>query len=289
MRMEAHLSLLRLYTEWGVDFAMADLPRAVRAPQETGLRLPRLPQPDTASLPTALHRSPPTPRAPHPQAGGGTTRLPARARAPAGTPIPIGDSLEQAQQIAAKADTLEALLAAMNSFDGCPLRTTATHTVPPRGPLNAPLLFIGDAPDADEDRSGQVFSGRCGAALDEMLAPLPLARDTLALAPALPWRPPGGRPPSDLEQRLCRPFLERAITLLAPRHIILCGRLATHMLLGPETVPPRRQWLSFEQPGQPARPVLAMRHPLQLQASATARREIWQALMMVMQSLHTGG
>ncbi|MFT8885908.1 MAG: uracil-DNA glycosylase family protein, partial [Acetobacter papayae] len=80
-----------------------------------------------------------------------------------------------------------------------------------------------------------------------------------------------------------------AITLLAPRHIILCGRLATHMLLGPETVPPRRQWLSFEQPGQPARPVLAMRHPLQLQASATARREIWQALMMVMQSLHTGG
>jgi DNA polymerase len=149
------------------------------------------------------------------------------------------------------------------------------------------VLFIGDAPDADEDRSGQAFSGRCGAALDEMLAPLPLARDTLALAPALPWRPPGGRPPSDLEQRLCRPFLERAVTLLAPRRIVLCGRLAAHMLLGPETAPPRRAWLSFEQPGQPTRPVLAMRHPLQLQASATARREIWHALMMVMQSLRT--
>ena len=278
--MEAHLSLLRLYTEWGVDFAMADLPRAARAPQETALRLPHIPHTDTASAPA---RRP----AALPQAGKAAPRRPASTRTPAGAPVAAGDSLEQARQIAAKADTLDALLAAMNRFDACPLRTTATHTVAPRGPLNAPLLFIGDAPDADEDRSGQVFSGRCGAALDEMLAPLPLARDTLALAPALPWRPPGGRPPSDLEQRLCRPFLERAISLLAPQRIILCGRLATHMLLGADTTPPRRQWLSFEQPSQPARPVLAMRHPLQLQASATARREIWQALMMVMQSLRT--
>jgi uracil-DNA glycosylase family 4 len=283
--MEAHLSLLRLYTEWGVDFAIADLPRAARAEQETGLRLPRTHHPDGASAPPVPHQ--PAPARRPAQASGGAARLPASARAPVGAPVRIGDSIEQARLAAENADTLEALLSSMNSFDGCPLRATATHTVPPRGPLHAPVLFIGDAPDADEDRSGQVFSGRCGAALDEMLAPLPLARDTLALAPALPWRPPGGRPPSDLEQRLCRPFLERAVTLLAPRRIVLCGRLAAHMLLGPETVPSRRQWLSFEQPGQPARPVMAMRHPLQLQASATARREIWQALMMVMQSLRT--
>ncbi|MFT8419644.1 MAG: uracil-DNA glycosylase family protein, partial [Acetobacter sp.] len=200
-------------------------------------------------------------------------------------PTSVGESVALAQQVAAQAATPDALRCAMDTFDACSLRGTAMHTLMPSGPLNAPLMLVGEAPDADEDRSGQVFSGLCGTLLDALLAPLPLERDQLALTTALPWRPPGGRPPSDAEQRICLPFLQRAIALYAPRRLVLCGRLPATMLLGKDTPAGRREWATLDLPGLGAIPVVAMRHPLQLRASPTARREIWQTLMMVMKTL----
>lgn len=146
-------------------------------------------------------------------------------------------------------------------------------------------MLIGEAPDEDEDRSGQVFAGLCGTMLDTMLAPLPLERSQLALATALPWRPAGGTPPTEMDQRICRPFLERAITLFAPQRLLLCGRLPARMLLGKTTDLPRRNWQNITLPGLPPLPVMFMRHPLQLRASPAARREIWTTLMTVMDTL----
>ncbi|MCP1242282.1 uracil-DNA glycosylase [Acetobacter lambici] len=273
------LSLLRLYTEWGVDTAVTDHATDHRQSGAGAFRLPqaaspRAPRPAAAPLPY-----PATPA---------TTSTQAQPTPATGAEVGItslSESVALARQVAAQAATPHALRAAMEQFDACSLRGTAMHTLIPSGPTNAPLMLIGEAPDADEDRSGHVFSGLCGTLLDTLLAPLPLERDQLALATALPWRPPGGRTPSDAEQRICLPFLQRAITLFAPRRLVLCGRLPATMLLGRDTPTTRREWGTLELPGHGAIPVLAMRHPLQLRASPTARREIWQTLMMVMKTL----
>lgn len=273
------LALLRLYTEWGVDTAVADQATDHRQSGAAAFRLPQ----------TSASRAP-RPVAPTQQAAAPPAFASAQAAPPPGTGAEGGNtSLHEAaalaQQVAAQATTPDALRAAMEQFDACSLRGTAMHTLLPSGPTNAPLMLIGEAPDADEDRSGHVFSGLCGTLLDTLLAPLPLQREQLALATALPWRPPGGRPPSEAEQRICLPFLHRAIALFAPRRLVLCGRLPATMLMGKDTPAGRREWSTLDLPGYGSIPVLAMRHPLQLRASPTARREIWHTLMLVMKTL----
>lgn len=276
--MEAALSLLRLYTEWGVDVAVTDTPADHRH-AGAGLALPPLRGKTPHQTPPYIPPQPGTGRTPAPAAV--TQNQPQQPPAPTS----FADTVEQAQRLAAAANTPEELFQAMDSFTACPLRGAAMHTLMPSGPRNAPLMLIGEAPDEDEDRSGQVFAGLCGTLLDTMLAPLPLDRSQLALATALPWRPAGGTPPTEMDQRICRPFLERAITLFAPKRLLLCGRLPARMLLGKTTDLPRRNWQDITLPGLPPLPVMCMRHPLQLRASPSARREIWTTLMTVMDTL----
>ncbi|NHN91850.1 uracil-DNA glycosylase [Acetobacter sicerae] len=181
--------------------------------------------------------------------------------------------------------TIEALEKAIDGFVACNLRGTATHTVLPRGPVGARVMVIGDAPDADEDRSGVVFSGESGSLLTRMLASIGRSREEMILAPAIPWRPPGGRPPSPVEVAQCLPMLLRSIALYQPERLVLCGGLATRMLLGPDVNPARARgcWrtTSWGPEGGGQRPVMAMRHPSQLRAGATARRQIWDDMLLL--------
>ncbi|OUI89556.1 DNA polymerase [Acetobacter persici] len=289
--MDAALSLLRLYGEWGVDTVVGDSPVDQRLALSAKMRFPgeepalrRMPDGHLAGVQSrAAPAAPPV---------SGQTAPPAKVagRRPASGatsgPALLAETVAQAQSLATAAMTPEALRLAMDGFSACALRTTAMHTLFPTGPLQAPLMIIGEAPDADEDRSGTVFSGLCGELLAQMLAPLGLDRQTLLLATALPWRPPGGRAPTEAELKLCRPFLERAIALFAPQRLLLCGRLPARMLLDASSPMPRRSWgpASLSGVASPL-PTLVMRHPLQLRASATARKEIWQDLMLVAQTL----
>ena len=122
---------------------------------------------------------------------------------------------------AAAAATLDDLRAAIAEFDGCALRDTASHLVFAEGDPSADLLLIGEPPGADEDRRGTPFAGLGGAYLDRMLASIGLHRSQLMLAPLIPWRPPGDRPPSPTELTICLPFLHRLIALVGPRRILL--------------------------------------------------------------------
>ncbi|MFT9115178.1 MAG: uracil-DNA glycosylase [Acetobacter malorum] len=293
--MDAALSLLRLYGEWGVDTVVGDSPVDQRLARLGKMRFPdeepALRRASDGRLTGAQGRAaPPTPSV------SGQTPPPSREipRPPISAaqsgPALLAQTLAQARALAAAATTPEALRTAVDGFSACALRTTAMHTLFPTGPLQAPLMIIGEAPDADEDRSGAVFSGLCGDLLARMLTPLGLDRQTLLLATALPWRPPGGRAPTEAELKLCRPFLERAIALFAPQRLLLCGRLPARMLLDAKTPLPRRSWGPAAIPGLAAPlPTLVMRHPLQLRASATARKEIWQDLMLVAQTLRGSG
>ncbi len=158
---------------------------------------------------------------------------PLMRRVPAAKPrVEEGTAVEKAERAANAAETLEALKAAIAAFDLCPLRDMATNPVFAAGDPTASLLLIGGAPGADEDRSGLPFQGREGALLDQMLASVGLSRETMLLAPLIPWRPPGGRVPSAGEIALCRPFLMRLIALVAPARMVLFGPLVANTVLG---------------------------------------------------------
>ena len=113
------------------------------------------------------------------------------------------------------------------------MRKTATHTVFADGTPHAPVMVIGEAPGADEDRLGKPFVGRSGQLLDRMLAAIGLDRQTnVYITNILFWRPPGNRKPTEAEIALCLPFVWRHIALGMPRVVLFSGGTATSAILG---------------------------------------------------------
>ncbi|MBM9403830.1 uracil-DNA glycosylase [Gluconacetobacter azotocaptans] len=273
-RMMDALALLRLYVDWGADAALDDDPTD---------RLAAAPPPPARPLSPPRDAAPPTRQA-----------SPARA-APLGGPAGPEDGLTlidravlRARQAAEAASSIADLHAAMTAFDGCALRETATHTIAPAGRAGSGLMLIGEPPDATEDRGGTPFAGPTGQMLDRMLASIGLRRDDLLLAPVIPWRPPGERPPSPAELRICEPFLHRLIALAAPRRVILMGNMPARLLTGEQggIARLRGRWRDIILPGRSSPlPVLPMRHPSQLGASPAARRDAWKDLLLLRTTL----
>jgi len=251
------LAALRLQIEWGADEALEDAP------------VDRLRAPAPAERGKVEVGVPPPPQ-------------------PAAAPPPRTTAAERALQSAATATTLEDLRAAIAAFDGCALRDTASHLVFAEGDPAASLLLIGDAPGADDDRSGTPFAGAPGAYLDRMLASIALSRATLLLTPLLSWRPPGDRPPSAAELALCLPFLHRLIALAAPRRLLLLGPLAARALL-PQAASrrrPRGAWMDAAIPGlERLLPALPTYSPAELLRSPKDRRAAWADLRLLRRTL----
>jgi DNA polymerase len=115
----------------------------------------------------------------------------------------------------------------------CPLAATRTNAVFGMGSADADLMFVGEAPGAEEDRQGLPFVGRAGKLLDELLGEIGMTRAEHAfIANVLKSRPPGNRDPQPDEIEACRPYLERQIQLIEPRVICTLGNFATKLLTG---------------------------------------------------------
>ena len=114
----------------------------------------------------------------------------------------------------------------------CPLAETRTSVVFGAGDANADLMFIGEAPGAEEDRQGLPFVGRAGALLGELLAEIGLRREDVFIANVLKCRPPGNRDPQPIEIESCQPYLFRQVELIEPRVIATLGNFATKLLTG---------------------------------------------------------
>jgi uracil-DNA glycosylase len=112
----------------------------------------------------------------------------------------------------------------------CPLADGRTNVVFGNGNANADLMFVGEAPGAEEDRRGLPFVGRAGRLLDEMLAGIDLRREDVFVTNVLMCRPPGNRDPQPEEIDACRPYLEQKIELIEPRVIATLGNFATKLL-----------------------------------------------------------
>lgn len=193
-----------------------------------------------------------------------------------------------ARAIAAACQSLAELEAALERFDGCPLKETATRLCFADGNATAPLMLIGEAPGAEEDRQGKPFVGASGQLLDRMLATIGLDRRSVWITNVIFWRPPGNRTPTTAEVAVCQPFLERQIELIRPRRILFLGGSAAHALLDvTDGVTKLRGRPYHYQPADGSAPIPAMVtfHPAYLLRQPLQKRLVWRDLLTVRQQL----
>ncbi len=114
----------------------------------------------------------------------------------------------------------------------CPLHETRTKAVFGAGNADAELMFVGEAPGAEEDRQGLPFVGRAGQLLNQLLEEIGLSREEVFIANVLKSRPPGNRDPQPLEIEACRPYLFEQVRLIEPRVLCTLGNFATKLLTG---------------------------------------------------------
>jgi uracil-DNA glycosylase family 4 len=274
----AALELLRWYVEMGADEAIAEEATDRLAPPVPLSPVPLPPVPH-AAVPLAP-ASGPRPKAPG--AGAPRTVRAVPATPPAAFADSLGEAAQSARLLAAAADTIAALEAAIAGFEGCGLKRTATNTVVADGNPAAPVMIVGEAPGADEDRLGRPFVGRAGQLLDRMLAAIGLARDRVLITNVIYWRPPGNRTPSADEIAACLPFVLRHIALVRPKVLVLAGGTACRALLppGPGITRLRGRWFDLAIPGldRPV-PTLPMFHPSFLLRAPERKREAWHDLL----------
>jgi DNA polymerase len=155
----------------------------------------------------------------------------------------------------------------------CPLGKTRNKFVYGVGNPKAKLLFIGEAPGADEDRLGEPFVGRAGQLLDKILAAINFTRQDIYIANILKCRPPNNRDPLPEEVVKCRPYLNEQIRIIQPRLICLLGRIASQALF--ETTTPlgkmRGQWHEYA-----GVPVLVTYHPAALLRFPGYKKDTWE-------------
>jgi uracil-DNA glycosylase family 4 len=114
----------------------------------------------------------------------------------------------------------------------CPLHETRTKAVFGAGDADADVIFVGEAPGADEDRQGLPFVGRAGQLLNQLLGEIGLAREDVFIANVLKSRPPGNRDPQPSEIEACKPYLFEQVRLIEPRVVCTLGNFATKLLSG---------------------------------------------------------
>ena len=226
--------------------------------------------------------APAAPPAPPRQAAEPAQPAPRAAAEPSATPsISPGAAAQAAAAIARDCDDLNALIAAIGAFEGCPLKAAARTTVVYDGVLGADLMVVGEAPGRDEDRQGLPFVGRAGKLLDAMLAAIgrSRARDVL-ISNVIFWRPPANRTPSPEERAICLPFAERLIELARPKCLLLTGGVAAQSLLRNPTgiMRLRGVWRDYETPGGATIPALPSLHPAYLLRQSAQKRLAWRDL-----------
>ena len=188
--------------------------------------------------------------------------------------------------------SLDDLRARVESFDGCLLRRTATRTVFGDGPADARLMVIGEAPGAEEDRTGIPFVGRAGQLLNKMLASIAWPREAVYITNVVPWRPPGNRNPTPEEVTLCRPFIFNAIDLIAPQAILLLGASAAGAILDSHAgiTRIRGRWHTLQRPETGLSiPTIATFHPAFLLRFPDKKAFAWRDLMDIKARIGTPG
>lgn len=152
------------------------------------------------------------------------------------------------------------------------LAETRTQTVFGVGNPEADIIYIGEAPGADEDRQGEPFVGRAGQLLDKITEACKLTREEIYICNILRCRPPGNRNPTPDEAANCREYLDAQIEAVDPKYIVCWGSVAAHNLLGTKAAIGKMRGKFFDYKGIK---VLCTYHPSYLLRSPGAKKDVW--------------
>ena len=210
-------------------------------------------------------------------------RTPARAKPAApGVLEPADVTAASARDLAQSCETLAELKAAIERFESCPLKKTAMNTVFADGNPESGLMFIGEAPGAEEDRRGLPFVGRAGRLLDKMLQAIGRDRTSAYISNILPWRPPGNRTPTPNETTICLPFIARHIELAKPKVLVFLGGTSAATLLDRREgiTKLRGKWFTYTgvTPGIAAMPTY---HPAYLLRQPALKQFSWRDFLEI--------
>ncbi len=229
------------------------------------------------------------PGIPHPR----RTESTVLSSAPSSLPkAPVVARVPVVADVAPGFHSLDALREAVSVCVKCPhLMASRTTTVFGIGNPRADLMFVGEAPGAEEDRAGEPFVGESGVLLTKMIVAMGFSRQEVYIANVLKCRPdmPSGasdnRRPTAREMAACLPYLREQIRFIAPKVIVATGAVAMEGLFG-ETGPIgkiRGRWHDFS-----GTPVMATYHPAYLLQSGTLsnKRKVWEDLLQVLERLN---
>jgi DNA polymerase len=182
--------------------------------------------------------------------------------------------------------TLDELCVALDAFQGCALKGTATQLVFADGNPQSKLMFVGEAPGRDEDIEGLPFVGRSGKLLDRMIAAIGLDRTKVYIANIIPWRPPGNRTPTPQESQICLPFIQRQIELVNPDILVCLGGPSAQTLLGIKEgiTKSRGRWFNYHTGTREIR-AMATFHPAFLLRSPLQKRLAWRDFLAIKKAL----
>lgn len=282
--------------------ALAELRAQIAGEIERGIQIWDDPEWNRAARAFLAGGEPPAARPPAPPASRASRPVVA-ASAPAGAPPPRGTTGPTPAARPRKAlptfppppeaegreadweARLEALAAEARACTRCPLHETRQNVVVNSGTGRVPLVFVGEAPGAEEDAQGIAFVGRAGQLLTKIIAAIGLDREDVYICNVLKCRPPGNRNPQLEEITACTPYLERQIEILKPRAICTMGLFAAQFLLDSKAPIGRLRGRVFRYRGIPLVPTY---HPAYLLRSPNMKKVVWEDVQLLRKVLDEG-
>jgi DNA polymerase len=188
--------------------------------------------------------------------------------------------VDETPGLTSQAPSLSALQAHIGVCTRCQLHAMGrTQVVFGVGNPNAKLMFVGEAPGADEDRQGEPFVGAAGQLLTKIIEAMGLSRGDVYIANVIKCRPPGNRNPEPVEVATCKPFLLQQIDIIRPKVIVALGTFAAHALLETDTPISRLRGRAHEFRGGIT--LVPTFHPAFLLRSPERKRDVWEDMKKV--------
>ncbi len=190
----------------------------------------------------------------------------------------FSDLMPSEEQLCHSEESMEQIWAELTNCQRCPLHTERKNVVHTEGDRKARLMFVGEAPGADEDEQARPFVGRAGQLLTKIIEAIGFTREEVLIGNVNRCRPPGNRPPTPDEAAMCKPFLLREIAVVQPEVIVVLGNTAMKNLLATKEGITKLRGHFQEYKGIKVMPTF---HPAYLLRDPSKKRETWSDLKKV--------
>ncbi len=178
---------------------------------------------------------------------------------------------------------LTVLTARVASCDRCPeLFATRTQTVFGVGPVDPEICFVGEAPGADEDATGEPFVGRAGQLLNKIIAACGFKREEVYICNTIKCRPPNNRTPTPDERSHCREYFDRQLALVRPKYLVCLGGTAAQNVLGTTLGITKLRGRVHKYQDTP---VVCTFHPSYLLRTEAAKKDTWEDMKMLLRTM----